>query len=170
VLAILVAGFVVIPLSVPPGSVALEGANSSIPAVLPPGAAVAANLTVTLDNQDPVPHGYVFTASLTNVSFPGPNGSTVWRNSSALASWEANSTWAFYLPGGRTVVLSGASVTLPESDFVTVNATGNHRVGLLIEFSNPAVARTATIYFSANQLCAPSSGGSTSTTFSPQFS
>ena len=170
VLAILVSGFVVIPLSVPPGSVALDGANSSIPTVLPPGAAVAANLTVTLDNQDPVPHGYVFSASITNVSFPGPNGSTVYRTGSALASWEANSTWSFFLPGGRNVVLSGGSVSVPESDFVTVNATGNHSVGILIEFSNPGLARAAVIALWANQLCAPSSGGSTSTTFNPRFS
>jgi len=170
VLAILVVGFVVVPLAVPPGSVALEGANSSIPAVLPPGAAVAANLAVTLDNQDPVPHGYVFTASLTNVSFLGANNSTVYRSGAALASWEANSTWSFFLPGGRIVNLTGGSVSLPGGDFVTVNATGNHRVALRIEFSNPALARAAVITLVANQLCAPSSGGTTSATFNPQFS
>jgi hypothetical protein len=170
VLAILISGFVVIPLSVPPGSVALEGANSTVPALLPPGAAVAANLTVTLDNQDPVSHGYVFAASVTNVSVAGPNGTTLYLTGTALASWEANSTWAFHLPRGRTVVLSGASVNLPQSDFVTVNASGNHSVGILIEFSNTALARAAVIELSANQLCAPSSGGSASAAFNPRFS
>jgi len=131
---------------------------------------VAANLAVTLDNQDPVPHGYVFTASLTNVSFLGANNSTVYRSGAALASWEANSTWSFLLPGGRIVNLTGGSVSLPGGDFVTVNATGNHRVALRIEFSNPALARAAVITLVANQLCAPSSGGTTSATFNPQFS
>jgi hypothetical protein len=169
VLAILVSGFVVIPLSVPPGSVALDGASSYIPTVLPAGAAVAANLTVTLDNQDPVAHGYVLSAYLTNISVAGPNGTTVYLTGTSFSDWAANSTWAFHFPGGRTVVQSGGSFNLPASDFVTVNATGNHSVGLLLEFSNTEAARAAVISFSANQLCAPPSGGSASTSFNPRF-
>jgi hypothetical protein len=170
VLAILISGFVVIPLAVPPGAVALEGASYSVPTALPPGAMVAANLTVTLDNQDPVAHGYVFTASLVNVSVAGPNGTTIFLTGTNLASWGANSTWVFHLPGGVTYSQSGASVSVPASDFVTVNATGSHEVGILVEFSDTEAAKAAVVTMSANQLCAPSSGGSTSTMFYPVFS
>jgi hypothetical protein len=163
VLAILVSGFVVIPLAIAPGALALEGASSSTPSVLPPGAAVAANLTVTLDNQDPVAHGYVISASVTNVSVTGPNSSTAYLTGPSLTSWEANSTWLVHLPGGGTYTQSGGSMSLPASDFVTVNATGNHRLLLRIEFSNTELARAAIVTLAANQLCAPSSGGSTST-------
>jgi Peptidase family M50 len=163
VLAILVSGFVVVPLAVAPGAFALEGPSSTIPSALPPGAAVAVNLSVTLDNQDPVAHGYVLSASLVNVSVAGPNNSTRYLTGNGLASWAANSTWVFYLPSGGTYVQSGASMNLPASDFVTVNATGDHRVVLRVELSNTELARAATIAFSANQLCAPSSGGSAST-------
>jgi hypothetical protein len=169
VLVILVSGFVVVPLAIAPGAVALEGANYAIPSSLPPGAMVAANLTVTLDNQDPIAHGYVFSLSLTNVSVPGPKGTTVYLSGTNLTSWGANATWTFHLPGGGTYILSGGSVSLPANDFVTVNATGNHRASILVEFSDTEVAKAAVIAISANQLCAPSSGGSTSTTFYPVF-
>jgi len=170
VLAILITGFVVVPLSVPPGSLSLDNASSAIPAVLPPGAAVAANLSVTVVNGDPIAHGYLFSIGVTNVSVAGPNGSTVYLSGTNFTDWAANSTWRFLLPDGRSVVLSGGSVGLPSGDYLTVNATGNHSEPLTVVFSNTQLARQATISLTASQFCASSGTGSATAVFAPKFS
>ncbi|MGD0251035.1 MAG: site-2 protease family protein, partial [Thermoplasmata archaeon] len=160
VLAILISGFVIVPLSAPPGSLNLNGASSAVPATPPPGAAVAANLSVTVVNGDPVPHGYVFSTSITNVSVAGPNGTTLYLTGSALASWAANSTWRFLLPDGHSINETGASFALPTADYVTINATASHNsYSLRIAFSNTEAAREAVISLNANQLCATAGTG-----------
>ncbi len=168
-LLLLVAGFVVVPLAVPPGNVAFQGASSAIPVTLPPGAAVAANLTVTLVNGDQFPHAYDLRASVTNVTVAGPNGTIGYLTGSALASWAANSTWRLFLPGGSVFVLSGGSVSLPNPDALTLNSTGNYRALIQMSFSNSESARAAVLSLSVSQLCAPGGSGSTTQTFAPVF-
>ena len=155
VLAILVVGFVVVPLAIPPGSLAVEGASSSIPGHLPAGAAVAANLSMTVVNNDPVAHGYLFSGTVSSAT----NATGVPLTGANLTSWAKNSTWRFYLSGGNVIVLSGASVTIPASDYVTINATGNHSFPLLVTFSNPGSVRSGVLYLDVDQLCAPQGAG-----------
>ncbi|MGI0130931.1 MAG: site-2 protease family protein, partial [Thermoplasmata archaeon] len=109
VAAVLVAGFVVTPLATPPGDIGLsqQGVSTAVP--LPPGAAVGANLSVLVQNADPVPHALVFSTSVTNVSVPGANGSSRYLEGAALAAWAANSTWVFHPPRGAPVTLTGGA-------------------------------------------------------------
>jgi len=168
VLAILVSGFVVVPLAVPPGSVGLS-ANVGYPSTLPPGAMVGATSAVTIDNGDPVAHGYLLSASVANVSVTGPNNTTVYLTGAGFQDWAANSTWSLTLPDGKVVTLTGGSVTLPSADFVTVNATGNHSATVHLLYTNTGAARAAVLSFSVNQYCAEAGTGSASTTITAQF-
>jgi hypothetical protein len=169
VLAILISGFVIVPLAVPPGSVSLSVAGSSVPGVLPAGAAVGVNLTLALDNGDPIAHGYQLTAAVTNVSVYGANHTVFGLSGPSLAAWEINSTWTWHLPNGQVVTQTGGSVTLPSSAFLTVNATGNHTGFVLLEFTNTNTAQGAGFSFSAAQYCAASGTGSAGTTKGLEF-
>jgi peptidase M50-like protein len=162
---ILVTGFVVVPLSAPPGSVSLSAAGAAPLSPLPPGAMVGTNLTLTVDNQDPVSHGFLFSASVVNVT--GSTGAAL--NASALTSWEANATWTFYLPNGEVVPLHGGSVSLPGSDYVTVNTTGSHKQSIRVTLVDSEVALGSGISFATNMVCPPSGGGSASTSLNVAF-
>lgn len=168
VMAILVTGFVVVPLSEPAGSVSLGAGHATPVAALPEGAVVGANLTLTVNNQDPVPHGFLFVASITNVSVASGNG-TVNLTGPSLSSWEANATWTFFLPHGDVVTLHGGSVSLPASDYVTVNATAPHTESVTVRLTNSEAAVGAGLSFTTNMLCAPSGGGTAATGLSLSF-
>ncbi len=172
VAAILVTGFVVIPLSTPPGAVSLEASGAT--PLIPPGhpGEVGANLLLTVNNQDPIPHSFLFVASVSNVSALSSSNTTTNLSGAALASWEANATWQFSLPDGRVVALQGGLVSFPESDYVTVNATGGHTLSLTVRLTDADTSENAVgagLAFTTNMLCAPSGGGSASTTLSVSF-
>jgi hypothetical protein len=169
VVAVLVTGFVLTPLSTPPGEISLDH-QAVTPLTAPPGAAIAANLSVQVVNADPVPHGFVFSSFVSNVSIRSGN-STVYLTGAALFSWAENSTWVYHLPTGSSVTLTGASVTLPSSNFVTINGTGSgsNSATIVVSFSNTEAAVQATIQWSANEFCAPSGGGSAATSFTPSW-
>lgn len=170
VAAILITGFVVIPISAPAGASSLSVASVAPLSPLPPGELVGANLTLVVNNQDPVPHGFLFTGSITNVSVSSGNSSTTSDlTGSALTSWEANATWTFYLPNHEVVELHGGSVALPDSDYVTVNATGSHTLSFVVTLTNTQAAEGAGLEFTSNMLCPPSGGGSASTGLSLSF-
>ncbi len=153
VAAILVTGFVLVPLSAPTGALHLNPAAPS--EVAPPlGAAIAAYLNATVTNHDPVPRGLVFTFSIQNVStMPGSD-----LNSSALAAWEANASWTFVLANGtRLAPVSGGSATLPSADAVT--AAGGGTATAEIEFTDSESALGVTFAVEATEFCAPTGGG-----------
>ncbi len=164
--AILVTGFVVIPLSAPAGSASLTTSDVTPLSTLPPGAMVGANLTLTVNNQDPIPHGFWFSANIANVT--GTNGSPL--SGSALNSWEANASWSFYLPDGQVVHARGAAVGVPQSDYVTVNSTGSHMLSFVVTFSDSEAALGAGLNFSTQMVCPPSGGGTASTGLNLGFS
>ena len=168
VVAILLTGFVIVPLSSPAGAVSLSAAHATPVTSLPPGSSIGTNLTLTIDNQDPISHGYVFSAAVENVTISGPNGTTG-LTGPALAEWQANATWTFYLPDGSVVPLQGSPVTLPTQDYLTVPATGSHDVSVVVRLTNPESASGAGLSFSTNMFCAPSGGGSASTGLSVGF-
>ena len=168
---ILVTGFVVIPLSAPAGSASLGAGNASPISPLPPGAVVGTNFTLTVNNQDPIPHGFLIVAQVSNVSVTNGGVSTNLTGSSLL-EWQANATWTFYLPDGVTVTLYGGKVGLPESDYITVNATGGHTEDLRVLLTDSYTLASVTgvgLSFTANMVCAPAGGGSTSTSLSTSF-
>jgi Peptidase family M50 len=169
VVAILLTGFVIIPLSSPAGAAALTAGPATPVTTLPPGAVVGTNITLTVTNQDPVVHGFTFVADIVNVSSAGGGGST---NLSGLAldEWRNNATWTFYLPGGRVVQLEGGQVALPSSDFVVVNATAaSHTLSVTVRLTDTLPAHGVALAFSANMVCAPETGGTAATGISLAF-
>jgi hypothetical protein len=169
VAAILVSGFVIIPLSAPAGAASLGASHAAPASPLPPGALVGTNFTLTVNNQDPVSHGFLFDALIVNVTVMGSNGTPVNLSGIALASWEVNATWTFYLPSGPAVVLLGGRVSVPESDYITVPATGGHTESFAVRLTNTEAAAGLGLSLTTNMLCPPSSGGSASTTLSTSF-
>jgi len=172
VAAILVSGFVIIPLSSPSGAASLSASDAHPVGTLPPGAMVGTNLTLLVNNQDPVPHGFLFQASVSNVTVL-VNNTTVALSGQGLTDWEANATWTFYLPHGSPVELTGGSVGVPPADYVGVNATkSDHTLSLVVRFTDSDTAVTALgvgLSFTTNMVCAPSGGGSASTSIATGF-
>ena len=157
--AILVTGFVVIPLSAPAGAASLSTSGAAPLSPLPPGELVGTNLTLTVNNQDPIAHGFWFTAGIQNVT--GTNGTAL--NGAALSSWEANATWTFHLPDGQVVQARGSAAGVPQSDYVTVNASGSHKLSFVVTLADSQDALGAGLTFATQMVCPPSGGGTAST-------
>ncbi len=168
VVAILITGFVAVPISSPQGAVSLEMNSATPMAPLPPGSAVATNISLTVNNQDPVVHGFLIDANVTNVTVLSGNG-TAGLTGSALAAWEATANWTFFLPDGRVVELSGGSVFVPSNDYLTVNATGSHSAIVLVHLSNSQPALGVGLTFITNMVCPPQTGGTATTRVTTSF-
>ena len=165
VAAVLVTGFVLVPIAVPPGDIGL-GHPVSVSYSAPPGAAVAANLSINVTNQDPIAHGLLFAYSVTNVSVANGNNSARFLTGAALLAWAQNSTWIFDLPHGGTVTQTGATFSLPTADYVTLNGTGGRNSATItLTFLNSEAAVAAVIGWSTAEFCAPSTGGTGSSSF-----
>ena len=155
VVAVLLTGFVVVPIATPPGTVSLETGTIGYPTptLLHP---VQATVNYTVVNGDPVRHGYLVQASVANVSQRQGN-STVYLQGAALYNWEANATWTFFLPNGVIASLNGGSVTLPNYDYLTID--GSAALPLTLAFADTGPATSVLLNLQALQLCAPSNGG-----------
>ncbi|HUJ77752.1 MAG TPA: site-2 protease family protein [Thermoplasmata archaeon] len=162
VAAILVAGFVVVPIQLPPGSIGLEPHPVGLPAP-PPGAAFAANLTATVENRDPIAHAFLFELRVTNVT-TDTNGTLRYLTPAQLAAWGATSNWTFYLPDGRVIpVAPGADGELPAPDYLAIAA--HDSASVTVEFSNPQAASAVVVEWSALESCPPSGGGTAAVEF-----
>ena len=160
VAAILVTGFVLVPLAAPTGAVS---ATAALPQDLHPASGIAAYLNVTVSNGDPVAHGYVYTYSVTNVSVSG-----TYLSGAAFAAWEANASWKFWLPNGTWVgPIGGGSATLPGADYLSIGGGDSSTAVALFGDSENASLTIVLFAFSAHQFCAPSGGGSVSASFKP---
>jgi membrane-associated protease RseP (regulator of RpoE activity) len=153
--ALLIGGFVLVPLATPPGAMSVSVGTPH--EVAPPsGAAIAAVLNATVVNGDPVAHGYLYTFNITNVSVTAGS----YLTGPALAAWEANASWTFVGANGtRLGPYTGGSATLPSGDFVTV-PRGSSALAT-VEFSDSETALQVGFGFAAHQLCA-TQGGSAS--------
>jgi hypothetical protein len=169
VVAILVSGFVIVPLSAAAGASSLGASGAAPVSALPPGALVGTNFTLTVNNQDPIPHGFLFGGSIVNVTVSGPNGTTTSLTGNALTSWEENASWTFYLPNSPAVVLLGGKVTLPEPDYITVNPTGSHSASFAVRLTDSEAAVGVGLLLTTNMLCPPSGAGSASTSLFTSF-
>ncbi len=166
VAAILITGFVLTPIASPPGDIGISH-ESNLAVLPPPGSAIAANLSIVVTNQDPVPHGFLFSTSVANVTV---HNGTTFLTGAALLAWAQNSTWTLHLPWGGSVTQSGASFGLPTADYVTINGTGvPNSATISITFSNSEEADAATIDWSTGEFCVPSTGGTASYAFTPTW-
>jgi hypothetical protein len=167
VAVVLVSGFALVPLAEPAGTLHLTDAGVSGTSSVPPGDQVAANLSITVQNGDPVAHGYLETVGFTNVTVSGPNG-TEYLNGSQIAAWAANATWTFFSPNGSVLANgTGPSAGLPGADYVTIAGGASVRLG--VSFANSETALQADVGLTVTQLCALSGTGSQSTSFAVVF-
>ena len=161
VVAILVSGFVIVPLAIPAGAISLHPA-APVNTAPPAGAAIATYLNVTITNGDPVPHGFVFTYSVTSVETGNSTNST-FLSGGNLSRWEANASWTIVLANGTTLgPYTGGSATLPGSDYLTIAAGASAEV--TARFSDSQGALGVGFSFRTDELC-PTSGGSASAGF-----
>jgi len=157
VAAILVAGFVVVPLA-EPWAVGLAGQPVGYPHSLPPGAAVAANFSALVENQNPIAHAYDLSVSVSTVEVNGSGGHTVNLTGAALANWSQNATWTFVLPAGVTAgPFTGNAGSVSDPDSFAVNASSS--LPVLVKFSDTQPALMIEVTLSANTVCAPSGQG-----------
>ncbi len=160
VAAILLGGFVLVPIATPQGQVTLGTPGIAHPTP-PPGQSVAVNLTVPVTNGDPVAHAFLFAVSVSNVSVRQGNVTT-YLSGAMLAQWEANASWTFVLPGqGSVGPIPGGSANLPTDRYLTINATSSATP--LVEFWDTQSAVAAEVTFTASEICPPSGGGGAST-------
>ncbi len=155
--AILVGGIAIVPLSLPPGNLAITNTGVS-PISPPPGLHVAVNLTVAVTNQDPIVHAFSFTAAIVGATV---NNTTL--SGPALANYSRSSVWIFYLPNGNVTRLDGSSVTTDPANAssIAAGATASVTVTLL----NPVSANALVVVLGASEYCATSGTGSASTQF-----
>ncbi len=150
---ILLGGFVVVPIATPPGNFAVTDVGMG-PVALPPGYLTAGYAALTVVNQDPIPHGYLFGTAISTVETV-VNGTIVILNGTALVNFEANSTWILHLPNGNVTTYSGPTVTLPESEYSSLGSGA--RGSLNITYLNP---QNAIVTFTVTTTALCSTGGS----------
>ncbi len=167
VAGVLVGGFVLVPIAAPLGTVALNAPSSTPWNHPPPPAAVGANLSVAVENRDPVTHGFFFHLEITNVS-ERVGSTTSYLTGPALAAWEANASWTFVLPGRAPIgPVSGGSAQLPSGEFYAINASSS--VTLVVVLTDTQAATTADVSLTTSEVCPPSGGGHASTSFNVLF-
>jgi len=164
VVAILVSGFVIQPLYTPAYSLSVNsGGVGYSPSTLQ--LPVNATLNYTVVNGDPVAHGFVFAATVENVSVK-ENNTTVYLSPTALTAWAAGAVWVFHLPNGTSVTLQGADASLPSSDYVSVpGGSSGNSASVRLDFTNSVTALAVEVRVTADELCAPSGSGVAGTTF-----
>jgi len=163
VVAILVSGFVLVPLSAPTGDLGLShGGYTPLP---PVGPGIAAEVAMTIRNGDPVLHGLLYSVSVVNVSTaPG-----VYLTGAALAAWERSTNWTFVLPNGTQLgPFAGASATLPSADYLAVGAGDSVATSTVVTNNRSAIALV--VGYDAFEFCPPPGGGSVTTTITVEFS
>ncbi len=107
-LAILVGGFVVIPLATPtPGDFALHPGSVVMPGP-PTGYGMADNLTLGVNNLDTTGHGYVVSGSLVE-AFGLVNGTSQPLSGNQFTDFADNSTWVVTWPNGTSETFAGTS-------------------------------------------------------------
>lgn len=150
VVAVLIGGFVLVPISTPADSFSLEKPVATHISGTTFG--VNSEINVTVSNHDPVTHGYGLSASITAVILTsGP------LTGSGLSAFLANSSWTITLPNGNVTTFDGVgNWTLPSAQFLTLRADGSGT--LLVLYTNTAQA-TVEISFTATQYCNEASTG-----------
>ena len=155
VVAVLVVGFVLVPISTPADSFSLEKPV----AVHVSGTSFGVNsdITVTVANHDEVTHAYGLSANITSVILNNTTGSLA---GPALSSFLANSSWTITFPNQNVTTFDGVgSWTLPSNQFLALAMESSGSVTIV--YKNPQAA-TLYISFVAIQFCDESGGGPSS--------
>lgn len=146
---ILVSGFVLVPIAAPNGEFSLDRATTGA-APLPPGAAMAGNLSLAVANHDFIGHGYVLSAGIVSV-VATVDGNLTQLSGASLAAFEANATWTVHLPNGNTSTYAGlGNFSEPLVQYFGVDGGSSRTVALTFSDTQQAVV---TIDLTVGQLC-----------------
>lgn len=154
VVAVLVGGFVLVPISTPADSFSLEKPMAT--PISGTSFGVASSINVTVENHDQVLHAYGLTASVTQVILQNSSGPVT---GSRLASFLANSTWTIVLPNNNITSFVGVgNWTLPSTEYLSLSLDSSATIRMTYTNSEAA---TLTVTFTASQYCNESGGGPT---------
>ncbi|HTT26068.1 MAG TPA: site-2 protease family protein [Thermoplasmata archaeon] len=149
-LAVLVGGFVLVPLAQPTGTFTLVQ-HSWAPNGPPPGGGMSDNLSLVVQDQDVVATAYVLSGEVTGAVGSFGGGGTAPLNESALAAFEANSSWSVVLPNGNVTSFNGTGTfALDHAQYVAIDSGAN--ATFRVTFRNPVQA-TVSITLSVATLC-----------------
>jgi hypothetical protein len=152
VVAVLIGGFVLVPISTPADSFSLEKPMATHVSGTTFG--VASIINVTVSNHDQVTHAYSLSANITGVILQNTSGSL---SGPGLMSYLDNSSWTIVLPNGNVTTFDGVgSWTLPSDQYLALPMGGSGT--LRITYTNPEAA-TLEVAFTASQYCNESGGG-----------
>ena len=156
---VLVSGFTLVPVAAQTGQIGFGNATTTV--LTPPvGYAVAANLSVPVQNQDLVEHGFVFSTQVVAV---WSNGTTL-LNDSARAAWAATSNWTFTLGGSVYTVNESANATVPGGTaYYTIDGTS--QIVLSVLYLNAQPAYRVQVALTASEVCPPPGSSAQSITF-----
>jgi len=147
--AILVSGFVLIPISSPSGEFAVVQ-SSFAPTPLPPGAQMADNVSVVVANQDVVGQGFVLSGTIETV-VADVNGTATTLSGADLARFVAAAIWTVYLPNGNLSSYTGVSnFTTGDAQYFAVDAGSSASVTVGFSDSYQAVV---TLQLTVAELC-----------------
>jgi Zn-dependent protease len=150
--AILITGFVVVPISSPDGAYGVP-VHSATTIAKPPGAAMADTITVTVANHDAIVHGFLFSATVRQVV--GTNLTVL--TGSALLAFERNATWQLRLPNGSTTTLSGlGNWSLSSSQYSQIDAGAS---GTLLATFTDTERALVSVDLTISEVCSGPSGG-----------
>lgn len=146
VVAVLLGGFVLVPISTPADSFSLEKPIAS--GISGTEFPVASQINVTVVNHDDVPHAYSLTANITSVVLANSTGPLI---GPALAAFLANSSWSIALPNGNVTTYEGVgSWTLPSTEYLSVPLSAS--ATLRVTYTNTEAA-SLEVTFVAAQYC-----------------
>jgi len=155
VVAVLIGGFVIVPISTPADSFSLEKPVATH--VSGTSFGLASVINVTVSNHDSVTHAYSVSANVTQVILQNTSRGSGPLTGPALAAFLANSTWTVVLPNGNVTSFPGVGFwSLPAAQFLSL--TGDRSGTLQVTYTNPQAA-TLEVAFTASQYCNESGGG-----------
>jgi hypothetical protein len=147
VVAVLITGFIVVPIGSPSGAFSAS-ASPTVPGSA--GAGMLATTTLTVVNHDLVPHGYVIQGTITAVT-AAVNGTAEPLGGAALAAFLANSTWQIDLPNHNDSVFPGSGTfAVPPGDYSALNGSANGTFTVVYRNSETAVV---TASLTIGELC-----------------
>ncbi|MFZ0831255.1 MAG: site-2 protease family protein [Thermoplasmata archaeon] len=152
VVAVLIGGFVLVPISTPSDSFGLEHLSSA--PINGTSFGLAASINATVVNHDQVQHAYGLTAAVVQVTV---NVSAGPLSGPALSAFLANSSWTIVLPNGNLTTFTGVGTwSLPSTEFLALPAGQS---GILhITYTNPQAA-SLEMGFTASQYCNEAGSG-----------
>jgi membrane-associated protease RseP (regulator of RpoE activity) len=145
--AILVSGFVVVPIAQPSGTFGVPLHASS---TLVARSGMADNLTMTVVNQDHVAHGFIFSGLIVSVT-ASINGKNQVLNQTAFSAFEANSTWTVFLPNGNTSRFVGGAWAASPGEYTPLDAGRSGKLN--VTFANLAQQAAVTLDITVSELC-----------------